>query len=236
MICSVDHELVKKLVKLRTSARARREFGELLLVGRKVVKEQKELLYVLVTGDPIPGVASKQVAPHVMKKITGLESPDGVAAVVKIPEWKLPKALKKLLVLDGVSDPGNMGTLLRTALALGWESVYLTGDCVDPYNDKAFRAARAAPLRFPVVKGSWEELDLLLVEKKLIKVVADLKGKSPSSFQGALALVLGNEGQGPSEDALRGAKKVTISMSPEMESLNVAVAGGILMHHLGGAS
>lgn len=232
VITSVDNPLVKHAVKLRSSARYRKEQGELLLVGRKLVNEAPHVSTLLLeigiseNGDP------RFLAPHVMKKVTGLDSPDGWAAIVKQPKLSLPSPIERLLILDGVADPGNLGTLLRTALALGWEGVLLVGDCCDPFNDKSLRASRGAPLRFPVLLVDWEEAEACISSNNLMKVVGETEGEEKVPVDGGIALILGSEGQGLSGQALKGAKKLTIAMPGEMESLNVGIAGGILMHLL----
>ncbi len=232
VITSMDNSLVKDLVKLRTSAKSRREKKQLLLVGRKLCDEAIDPLLIVVSDPSITDLPCKIVAPHVMKKITGLEAPDGIAAVVAVPEWKQPSQFSRLLILDGVADPGNMGTLLRTALALGWDGAFLVGDCCDPFNDKALRASRGAPLRLPTWTLTWDEAEQHL--KGLTKIVADVTGEGPKGLSGPMALILGNEGHGPSPQALKNARKVSIPMSGKMESLNVSIAGGILMHLMGG--
>jgi TrmH family RNA methyltransferase len=117
---------------------------------------------------------------------------------------------------------------------MGWEGAFLVGEGCDPFNEKALRAARGATFRLPLRTGSWDELQALATENHWVPLVADLDGKAPSSFheikQGIL--VLSNESHGPSDAALRFCQKVSIPMSGKMESLNVAVAGGILMYAL----
>ena len=169
----------------------------------------------------------------------------------------LPRPARRLLALDSVQDPGNVGTLLRTALALGWDAAFLLPGTCDPFNDKALRASRGGALRLPLAFGSWDDLEAAAGAGGMACWAADadpggagagaggtharlgdagVVGGGPggsSSEQGALVLVLGSEGQGLSERARRMCRPLAIPMgSGRMESLNVSVAGGILMFGL----
>ena len=143
---------------------------------------------------------------------------------------------KWLVALDGVSDPGNLGTLLRTAIALGWEGVYILENSCDPFNDKALRAAKGATFKLPIAYGSWESLLKIAKANNLEIVASDMDGESPEDLDPNVGklLIVGNEGLGLSDKAQKHAKRVTIPMSGNMESLNVAVAGGIMMYALKG--
>ena len=154
----------------------------------------------------------------VFRKITGQPSPEGVVAEFPLPKPSSLKGLDYVLVLDRVMDPGNMGMLLRSALALGFEGVLFLEGCVDPFNEKALAAARGALFRLPYCFGTLDDIDAPLL-------VADLEG-APLAFQKRCALVLGNEAQGSQIEA----PKVSIPHKGEMESLNVAAAGSILMY------
>jgi TrmH family RNA methyltransferase len=137
-------------------------------------------------------------------------------------------------VLDRISDPGNLGTLLRTALALGWEGAFLTPHSADPFNDKAIRASKGACFFLPLQEGSYEELEELLKENQITAYVADLKGTSLPNLKvkHPLALILGNESLGPSAWAKQHGSAISIPMKKDVESLNVASAGAILMYEL----
>ena len=136
------------------------------------------------------------------------------------------------MVLDGIQDPGNLGTLLRTALAFGWNGIYLLGNCCDPYNDKALRSAKGATFRLQLYQGDKAHLKDLSRTHQVL--VADLDGKAPESVNESekRVLVLGSESLGVSAESQAFGEKVTLPISGEMESLNVAVAGGILMYQL----
>lgn len=233
-ITSLQHPLVKHLVKLRQDKELRRETKTLLVSGRKTIRDLSEKLPVqmLLTTqkESFYGKETIMVTPEILKKITGLEEPDGVAAVFAWPEEQPLEGKKRVLVLDRLQDPGNMGTLFRTALALGWEGIILVHGSVDPFNDKVLRAAKGANMLLPF----WEMQEKEILALKRHVYVADAKGASleDMSFRSPLFLILGSEAKGPSPSFLKSGTKVSIPMSREMESLNVAVAGSILMYHI----
>jgi TrmH family RNA methyltransferase len=132
-------------------------------------------------------------------------------------------------VLDRVADPGNLGTLLRSAQAFGWDGVYLIDGCCDPFNDKALRAAKGATFALPYAQGSFDRLQTLGSWQLM---VADLKGRPPEQVAvgGPLALVLGNEAAGVQEAIRKQGTAVTLPTAAAVDSLNVSVAGGILMY------
>jgi TrmH family RNA methyltransferase len=238
-IASVQHPLVKHMVRLSADTSYRKEHRHVLIEGYKSVAEickERPALRLLV-GDPksIPeGVQAAdiyEVTSEVIKKISHLKQPEEIIAEVPCPEWADLHGKKWILALDQVSDPGNMGTLLRTALALGWEGVFIFDNSVDPFNEKVLRASMGAVFRLPLMKGSWEDLESLAKKEDLAIMVADMHGTpiDQAAIQGGRILVLSNEARGvsePADDHL----KVSIPMPGEMESLNVAIAGGILMY------
>ena len=241
-IKSLQNPLVKHLVKLRKSRSYRSEHGRVVLAGKKLVREicanSEALILFLEEGFEIPeGILFKElyiVSSEVMKKVSGLENPEGVLAEVRIPSQDSLEGKSRIVVFDGVSDPGNMGTLWRTALALGWDGAFILDNCVDPYNDKTLRSAKGATFRLPYCVGSFEEFSRLVEKNQLQPLVGDIQGKKPGEISSSkgLALVLGNEASGPSMEITEYCERVTIPMEGEMESLNVAVAGGILMYLL----
>lgn len=231
MITSLQNPLVKHWVKLRKDSSYRYETKTLLIEGKKLVSETEGIVTLISTNPNTPGATI--VSEEVFEKISGMQSPEGIAAEVKIPapaEWT---QLDHLLILDGISDPGNLGTLFRTALALGWQGIYLLNNCCDVFNDKAVSAARGASLKLPFRQGDWNELIRLIHKFELTPYAADLSGEPLDKLQipKGIALALGNEAHGPSKDTLRHCKRLTIPIH-SMESLNVAIAGGILMYQL----
>jgi TrmH family RNA methyltransferase len=170
------------------------------------------------------------------KKITGLENPEFFAAEIEIPTQPSLENEDLILVLDGISDPGNLGTILRSGLALGWESAFILSGSADPYNEKALRAAKGATFRMKIQQGSWSELELLLKTRPFQLLAADLKGTllEKCQIQKPLMLVLGNEAHGPRDQWQGRCQCISIPISDKMDSLNVAAAGAILMHSIKG--
>ncbi|MDF2577350.1 MAG: putative rRNA methylase, SpoU family [Chlamydiales bacterium] len=243
-ITSLQHNLVKHSVKLRENRAYRHEQRTLILYGNKLIKEvckvcpakriwvsnQAQVDYYIRLAQEII-LTSEEV----IKKMAGVISAKEVAAEVPLPQLTLPNELKYLLVLDGLSDPGNIGTLIRTALALGWDAIYLIGNSVDPFNDKAIRAAKGATFHIPLLSGSHKELLQLVENHQLTLLAADSNGTEPFSLKKGLtkiALVLGNESHGPSPAIKDHSQVITIPMVDKVDSLNVAIAGSILLYNL----
>lgn len=241
-ITSLQHPIVKYCVKLRSERSFRHSEGKVLVCGSKLVTELASEIPIktLLTSSPKSPVLQAEetllVSDEVMKKISGLAAPEPLAAIVELPKEASLTGCPALLILDGISDPGNLGTLIRTALALGWEGIFLLGRCCDPYNDKALRAAKGATFRIPLQTGSWDSLQSLLSSQSYHKYVADLHGTCFAQIEGKapLALALGSESHGPSAEIKKNFSALSIPMSGKMESLNVAIAGAILLQHLRG--
>lgn len=239
MIASLQHPLVKHLVKLRTDSDYRHVHKALMLEGLKPIQEASgiiKLFYTPAYAPFVPSISGEkwQVTEAVLDKMSGMKSPEGIVAEIQMPSWKSLDHTKQVLALDGISDPGNMGTLLRTALAFGWDMVYILPGSCDPFNEKVLRAARGAHFKLALGRGTAEQLQQWVETNNVQALVADLKGTSPEDIPRASqrVLVMGNEAHGPSTPIRLFCKPVAISMSAEIESLNVAIAGGILLYLL----
>jgi RNA methyltransferase, TrmH family len=167
------------------------------------------------------------------------ESPQGVLAVAEIPDRSLdrlalaPRA--RLVLLDGVQDPGNVGTITRTAAALGATAVLAMPGTVDLWNAKVVRSAMGAGFHVPAFSCTWEQLDDFRRRESVILLGADAGGTALDTLTppDRLALVVGNEGAGLSGDSrARVGELVSLPISSSVESLNVAVATGILLYQL----
>jgi RNA methyltransferase, TrmH family len=139
-----------------------------------------------------------------------------------------------LVVLDKIKDPGNLGTIIRTAHGLLWDGVVITPDSVDPFNDKALRAAKGSTFFIPIFYKAREHIEKLIKENKFKPYLADLKGKelSTCSFTPPLMLILSSESQGVGTWAKPTQNRVTIPLAKDIDSLNVAISGGILMYEI----
>jgi TrmH family RNA methyltransferase len=185
------------------------------------------------------GIPTLEVSEREFESAAATEAPQGILAVAEVPQVTLDSiklaATARILVLDGVQDPGNVGTMLRTAAALGAAATLAAPGTVDLWNAKVVRSAMGALFHYPAVPVTWEALDSLLARHEMPLWGADAGGEPVESLESpaSLALAVGNEGAGLSVEARRRcARLVSISLAPEIESLNVAVAAGILLHHL----
>ena len=165
-------------------------------------------------------------------KLSNLKSPDGFAAVVK-KKKENEISSKRVLLLDGLNDPGNMGTIIRSAEAFGFNDILLGPNTVDIYNEKTLRASMGSIFRLNIKQISYEDLDLLKKSYKL--VAADMSGYdiNKCKIEDDIILVIGNEANGLS-DTIRSMTDiyVKIPMKGKIESLNAAIAASILMNNL----
>lgn len=185
------------------------------------------------------GVTVAEVTDREFASAAQTESPQGILAIADTPRAGLEPleigASARLLVLDGVQDPGNVGTILRTAAALGATATLALPGTVDLWNAKVVRSAMGAHFHHPALPCTWEELDSFRERHRIPLWAADAAGDpvEATSPPSRLALILGNEGAGisaPSRD--RAARLVALPIAPSVESLNVAVAAGILLYAL----
>lgn len=242
-ISSLTHPVVKHLISLRDDAAYRNICNSVMVQGKKVVNElvHSNQARLVVASDaalvPSQLQADEVIIANdaVLAKISGVMVPEGIVAEVARPPWSSLEGLTKVVALDGVSDPGNMGTLIRSAWALGWQGMFIVEGSCDPYNNKALRSAMGATFHLPLAKGSWTELQHLVVERRWTALAADLEGAPVDQIAPSpgILLVLGAESHGISPIARNFCRAVTVPMIAEAESLNVAVAGGILMYVLG---
>jgi TrmH family RNA methyltransferase len=184
------------------------------------------------------GVAMERLAPAVLDRLADTRSPQGVIAVFRLQAAPLPAVLTgrgDVLVLEGVQDPGNVGTLVRTAEAAGAAGVVLAGACADPTGPKCVRAAAGSLARVPYVL--WPD-DPAPLAARIRDAGYALGIASPAGAplaevvpEGPVAWVLGGEGQGVSPAfRRRGSFQAAIPMAPGVDSLNVAVAGAVLLY------
>lgn len=182
-----------------------------------------------------------RVSERLFREICDTETPQGVLAVVKMKECTMEEVLGKenpfLVILDSIQDPGNMGTIIRTADACGADGVVLAGGCVDAYNPKTLRSTMGSIFRIPIVKtGNLPELLGILKKKGIRSFAGHLKGERhhfDSDYTKPSALIIGNEANGIKEDALPFIDElVSIPMPGRAESLNASVAAGIMMYEV----
>lgn len=177
------------------------------------------------------GVELVPVTAEVMKSISETEAPQGILAVLEHPGLPIPQPLSFVVILDSIRDPGNLGSLLRTAAAAGVQAVFLSPGTTDAFAPKVVRSGMGAHFRLPIRVLDWKGIRLHL--KGLQVFLADMAGTVPSwqaDFRLPLALIVGGEAEGASAEARKLAQQqVYIPMPGKAESLNAAAAGAILM-------
>ena len=185
------------------------------------------------------GVPTEEVGPREFETASETESPQGVLAIGAVPGLALsdlPWAESlRLLVLDAVQDPGNVGTILRTAAAFGVTATFALPGTVDLWNAKVVRSGMGAHFLHPCLTGTWDELDTFRRDRAMSVWAADAGGQSVRELEPPqrLAIVVGNEGAGLSSPSrTRSDRLVALPLSGTVESLNVAVAAGILLYEL----
>ena len=243
-ITSRANPLMVHLRKLGASHSYRNKTGEYLGDSGKLLGEAlrwgAELTAVVCT----PGTALPQQPPDVrvvevpeglMAYISPMETPQWVLFSARRPASSLPDELtgRRYLALEGVQDPGNVGTILRTADAFDADGLFLLAGCADLYSPKTLRASMGAAFRRPVWSSTLEELRTLLNRAGLPLIGTALRADTVDARQADLsraALLIGSEGRGLSQDALAACDQtVRIPMSERCESLNAAVAAAIVL-------
>ncbi|MCD5323801.1 MULTISPECIES: TrmH family RNA methyltransferase [Pontibacillus] len=243
MIESTQNPSVKRWKKLQRK-RTRDQEQAFLVEGFHLVEEalksQWKVLELIVREDvelqsEWSNYPYSYVSSQVFNEITETEQPQGIAAVVRMdaPEWQ---PFERILILDAVQDPGNLGTLIRTADAAGFDAIICGKGTVDPFNDKVLRATQGSVFHIPFFKGELLEWVPELQNQGVsvwatsLKEAKDYTACTPSA---PVALIVGNEGAGVNETYVDQAdERVMIPIYGRAESLNVGIAAGILMYYL----
>lgn len=239
-ITSRKNPLLQQVKKLFSSRREREQTGLFAADGTKLLEEAAKYCPGLETAILSDGVEVLlpervriiRVPGDVMESISPMASPQGAVFLCRLPEKAPFRPVPGMLLLDGIQDPGNLGTILRTADALNVPVVLLEG-CADAYSHKVVRASMGAVFRVPVVSASWVQVRDACMEAGIPIAVTALDDRAVDIRQAALsemAVVIGSEGQGVRREILEGAgEKLIIPMNPHCESLNAAIAAAIVM-------
>lgn len=234
---SVNNQKIKELKRL--SLKKYRDKENLFLVeGDHLVKEAykngylKELL--LKEGlDYQLDVNTNYISESVLNYLTSLEAPTGIIGVCEKRENSLKEG--KILVLDGVQDPGNLGTIIRSSVAFNIDSIIINDKCADPYSDKVIRSSQGMIFKANIIKADLENIILKLKNSHKIfgtKVTDGKSLKSIAKFK-KFVIIVGNEGAGVSESLLNLCdENIYIEMNNACESLNVGVATSIILYEL----
>lgn len=271
MITSSQNSKIKLVRSLMGRAKERREAGMFVVEGVRLVEEAARANWKFefalydnslsergmsqVSRLKSKGVEVEEISTDLTKSLSETETPQGILAVLKFSELPVPDNLNFVLILDQIRDPGNLGTLLRSAAATGVQAVLLPPETTDAFAPKVLRAGMGAHFRAPIREMSWEEIRNYLTDPhrhslrsgtsskseadleeagggRLQVLVADMEGKScwEMDLKEPLALIIGGEAEGASEEARKLAtQKISIPMAGNVESLNAGVAGSVLM-------
>ena len=243
-ITSRKNPLITHIRKLITDRAYRRECGEFVGDGVKLLEEavrwNAPLTNVVCTaGMGLPRLPETvrvvEVPEDVMSSISPMKAPQGALFLCRIPEEAVPEKLdgKRYLVLDGLQDPGNVGTIWRTADGLGADGLLLTPDCADPWNAKTVRATMGACFRLPVYETKRQDLPALLERSGLPLYATALRDDTVDLRHADLsrcAVVIGSEGKGVCDEILSMSEKtLKIPMRDRCESLNAAAAATVVL-------
>ncbi|MBI3163618.1 MAG: RNA methyltransferase [Chloroflexi bacterium] len=246
MITSNQNSKIKHVRALMGRSKERREAEAFVVEGVRLVEEAAKgdwrfeiILYdetlsergkLQVEGLRLKGVDVEEVSAGVMKSLSDTESPQGILAVVTNYQLPITNQLNFILIPDQIRDPGNLGTLLRSAAAAGAQAVLVPPETTDAFAPKVLRSGMGAHFRLPVHSMSWDEIEK--TASGLNVYAADMDGQPcwETDLTKPIALIVGSEAEGVSESARKLAKgKISIPMSGETESLNAGVAGSVLM-------
>ena len=237
-LTSRQNARIQRTRKLGADAAFRRAEGEFVCDGEKLLDEalrhgaEITAVFRSFAAEPVPGAAEYLLPPALLDYVSPLRGAAGVVFTARLPVWP-PAPPGRTLVLETIQDPGNLGTILRTANALGIDTVLLTGDCADPFGPKAVRAGMGAVFRQRVLEMERAEMRAYLTAHGCrlygAALTADAASLRQTQLRGA-AVAIGSEGRGLSPALLELCDgQVIIPMRGDCESLNAAVAAAIIM-------
>ncbi len=252
MISSTSNAQIKEIEKLQRKPKIRKETKTFVVEGKKMVEEARERIVKVYISERYyeeGGLTTELATMHeyevvtdkVFKEISDTMTPQGILAIVKMPEYTLEELLlntkPNFILLEDLRDPGNLGTIMRTAEGAGVTGVILSKDCVDLFNPKVVRATMGSIFRIPFVYvDDFEETLSFLQKRGVILYATHLKGVNDydrENYADACGIIIGNEANGiTQETANRADCLVKIPMEGKVESLNAAIASGLMMYEV----
>lgn len=244
-INSIQNELIKSIDKLHDK-KTRINTKKFIVEGYHLVEEaNKHHLLQMVLATKMEDLKKYEhldtylVSEQIIKKLSTTINPQGIIGIVKMPTFlklDLEKENLKIVVLDGINDPGNLGSIVRTAAAFGFDALIASFDTVDIYNEKSIRATQGAIFKIPFFYEDLKELIPLFKKHHITCIGTTLKNAIDLKFaphSKKLMIAFGNEARGMSEEIINLMDvNVKIKMDNDVESLNVLSASSIVMYHL----
>ncbi len=246
MITSSQNPKLKLVRSLMGRAKERREENAFVVEGVRLVEEAVNAGWKFQFAVYSDGLSERgsnllnrlkannvevdEVSGDLLQKLSDTETPQGILAVLEFSELPVPSSPNFILIPDQIRDPGNLGTLFRTAAATGVQTVLLPPETTDAFAPKVLRSGMGAHFRLPIHSIGWEEIKTQT--KDMAIFIADMDGIScwETDLRKPLALVIGGEAEGASDEARRLAtQKISVPMAGNVESLNAGVAGSVLM-------
>ncbi|MED1748283.1 MULTISPECIES: TrmH family RNA methyltransferase [Bacillus] len=242
---SAKNASIKQWKKLHTK-KERTKTGLFLVEGKHLVEEAlksgivKELMVTspdMLRSDIKPDIELYELSEEAFSAMTETETPQHIAAICTLPVFE-EKKYERILLLDAVQDPGNLGTLIRTADAAGLDAVILGEGTVDAFNGKTLRSAQGSHFHLPILKQTLQQAIPAFKEQGIPvygSALKDAKEYRNIAAEGPFALIVGNEGAGIDPEILQMTdQNLYVPMYGQAESLNVAVAAAVLVYHLRG--
>lgn len=248
-ITSTSNETIKYFISLNDK-KTRMNAKRFIVEGYHLVNEASKtnLLEAIISTDEkelkkINNVKRYLVNDAIINKIATTKNPQNILGIVKMLDHNITNLLPiikgnktKLIMLDDVNDPGNLGTIIRTAAGLGYDGIIMSPNTVDLYNEKVIRSTQGVMFKIPIIKANLQEVIKMLKKEKVFCIgtaLTNAKDVKHITQKDKFAICLGNEAKGISKEVLDNMdENVKIAMNNDVESLNVSIAAGIIMYEM----
>lgn len=248
-ITSTSNETIKYFISLNDK-KTRMNAKRFIVEGYHLVNEASKtnLLEAIISTDEkelkkINNVKRYLVNDAIINKIATTKNPQNILGIVKMLDHNITNLVPiikenktKLIMLDDVNDPGNLGTIIRTAAGLGYDGIIMSPNTVDLYNEKVIRSTQGVMFKIPIIKANLQEVIKLLKKEKVFCIgtaLTNAKDVKHITKKDKFAICLGNEAKGISKEVLDNMdENVRIAMNNDVESLNVSIAAGIIMYEM----
>lgn len=248
-ITSTSNETIKYFITLNDK-KTRMNAKRFIVEGYHLVDEASKtnLLEAIISTDEkelkkINNVKRYLVNDAIINKIATTKNPQNILGIVKMLDHNITNLVPiikenktKLIMLDDVNDPGNLGTIIRTAAGLGYDGIIMSPNTVDLYNEKVIRSTQGVMFKIPIIKANLQEVIKLLKKEKVFCIgtaLTNAKDVKHITKKDKFAICLGNEAKGISKEVLDNMdENVKIAMNNDVESLNVSIAAGIIMYEM----